>query len=120
MPTAHEEHNSLTPRLRSVGLFLVLLSLASTTSLAKDQPSEVFIYYANETAPEGQEAANYDTIIGWLRSTDNEKHAEIADQLEQDRRIFVAAVDVELNTLLRRLPDIENGPQAVIFTNRLV
>ncbi len=120
MPTVYRKPYSPTPSHWGVVFFLVLKSLISSTASAEDAPDQVLVYYANETAPDGQEAANYDTIIGWLRSGENDKHAQIAGQLERDRHIFPAAVDVETNVLLSEMPGLENGPQAVIFTNRLV
>ena len=105
---------------RAVALLLAAIPLAPIAASEAGRRKEVLVYYANETAPEGQEAANYDTIIGWLKTGDDEKHAEIAAQLERDRRVFAAAIDVETNALMCEIPDLEDGPQAVIFSNRLV
>jgi len=97
---------------------LAFLALAPTNRLRAD-PADVLIYYANETSPEGREAKNYDTLIGWLRSGDNPKHALIASQLEKDRRAFQAAVEVEIDSLSGELARMKDGPQAIVLTNRL-
>ena len=107
-------------RWSGVALFVVVISAMPILSFAEDRRGEVLIYYANETAPEGREASNYDTIIEWLRTGTHAKHAHIADSLVRDRRIFAAAADVETDVLLHEIPRLANGPQAVIVTNRLI
>lgn len=74
---------------------------------AAEQPAakpEVFIYYANETSPEGDEAKSWDTIIDWLASSDNPKVSKIAGQLRRDREQFCAVVDEDLAKLRENLP----------------
>ena len=103
-----------------VVLFAGVMSAAPILAVAAEMRSEVLVYYANETAPEAREAANYDTVIGWLRTGDHAKHASIANSLMRDRGVFAAAVDVETDVLRNEIPRLQNGPQTIIFTNRLV
>src|SRR4051812_7713129 len=97
-----------------VGRLLVLLLLTALPVAAfGERPDEVLIYYANETAPDVAEAHNYDTICAWFRGTANPKLRQIADQLDDDRALFPASVDLEIGDLTR-------GPRrALFFTNRL-
>jgi hypothetical protein len=109
-----------TARCWTVAFFVPSVWFASQTSLARERGAEVLIYYANETAPQGREAANYEQIIAWLRSCGGAKHARVAESLARDRQIGSAAVDVEIDILLNGIPRLSDGPQAIVFTNRLV
>jgi len=110
-----------TGRTWPVGLvILVAYLLLPGVAQAYLVKAEVLIYFANETAPEGDEARNYDVILGWLRSGEHPIHARTVASLERDRRIFPAAVDIEVSDLMDKIPESKRGPEAVIFTNRLV
>ncbi|MDC0716180.1 hypothetical protein [Nannocystis bainbridge] len=80
---------------------------------------QVLVYYANETAPAGEEAESWDTIISWLASSDRENVSKIADQLHRDREKFPKAVDEELAAMARGLPATAQVAGAALFTNRL-
>jgi hypothetical protein len=120
MPTANDTRWKATANVWGVAFFVAALFVVPLTASAEQRRDEVLIYYANESAPEGKEAANYDTIIGWLRSSQNAKHAHVADSLQRDRHIFASAVDIDTNVLMTEVPRLKDGPQAVIVTNRLV
>jgi hypothetical protein len=95
-------------------LIPLLLVAALPAAASGQQRDEVFIYYANETAPDEVEAMNYATMQAWFRGSTDPKQRQIADYLEEDRLLFQAATDVEMGDLTR-------GPaRALFFTNRLV
>ena len=75
---ADSQRHSMESHGQLCGAWLFLSPLFSSCRLvalaAKRQGEKCFIYHANESCPEGKEAANYDTIIGWLRSSQNAKH----------------------------------------------
>ncbi|MEQ8787449.1 MAG: hypothetical protein RIC55_14190 [Pirellulaceae bacterium] len=103
------------------GLFfraMVLLTFYVAPAVAFG--SEVLIYCANETAPEGREQENYDTIIAWLRHDGRPQSLKIAESLETDRRVFAAAVDVEVNDLTAGAPAGSALAGLVVVTNRLL
>lgn len=107
-------HNASTPVLFAWAFFVSLVLMPSDCKSA-----EVLIYYANENAPEGKEAENYQTIVSWLRSSNDSHHLRTADQLERDSKIFRAAVDVETTEISLELPRTPSELQGIIFTNRL-
>ncbi|MBY0515092.1 MAG: hypothetical protein K2P78_14460 [Gemmataceae bacterium] len=99
-----------TPLRRLVPLLLVAALPAAAAGHPRD---EVFVYYANETAPDEAEAKNYATMQAWFRGSTDPKQRQIADYLDEDRRLFPAATDVEIGDLTR-------GPaRGLFFTNRL-
>lgn len=103
------------------GFVLAALFLCATVDppqLLADERREVFIYYANENAPDEREAANYQTITGWLRSEGVAELDELADSLERDTSGFPAAVDEDIRVLQRRVSQSAQAPAAVVFTNR--
>ena len=73
--------------VRSSALLLVgsfLLACDTPVILAAEaERQEVLVYYANETAPDAAEAANYATIKNWLESSDLQKARTIAQSLTQ-------------------------------------
>ena len=85
--------------------------------------ASVLIYYANETAPTEAGRANYDTILGWLHSSDVSVMHELAEVLESDAKEFPAAIDEETDMIRSALAG-ESRPalqsiSVAIFTNRL-
>jgi hypothetical protein len=88
-----------------------------------DRPGKkkVLIYYANETAPSADEAKNYDVLIQWLKTSDEESIRKIARSLESDLKTFHAVVDEEIAAIQRNLSKADPNTKvaAVIFTNRL-
>lgn len=80
--------------------------------------TEVLVYYANETAPSGEEATNYNRMIAAL-----EKHSKtrfIAERLSKDTHLFPLIVDEETKDLKEFLCSKKNkaGTALIIFTNR--
>lgn len=80
--------------------------------------TEVLIYYANETAPSGEEATNYSRMIAAL-----DKHPKtkfIAERLLKDTHLFPLIVDKETKDLKDNLCSRKNktGTALIIFTNR--
>jgi len=105
----------------SLAVLVVFLGLIHSRVLAaQESKPEVFIWYANETSLDDTEWKNWDTLIAWLRSSDNEKCRTIAGQLETDREDFPAAVEKQMATLKERLPKYGQGIGAAFFTNGLV
>ncbi len=95
------------------GLALALLLLVATSVRAADGRTEVIVYYASETAPEGAEAKNYEVISGWFRASPDPFHHKIADQFAVEPLYSQAAVAI--NTV-----EITHLPlPAVLFTNRM-
>jgi hypothetical protein len=88
-----------------------------------DDPTKktVFVYYANETAPNAAEARNYETLIDWLGTSDNPKLQKIGQSIQGDLNKFSVIVDQELSTIKKRVAasKVGNGIPVVIFTNRL-
>jgi len=82
--------------------------------------TDVLIYYANETAPDDAELESWETILGWLDSSDKPKLDKIARQLRHDRRRFPEVVDQEVVVIQEQIIDTPAGLTAVVFTNRLV
>jgi len=100
-------------------LWLVVL-LATSFVCQPCYAAEVLIYFANENAPDAAEGESYDQVCRWLHSSSTSAHQRLADQLERDRLIFPAAVDVEVAEISLELPRIASAPHALLFTNRLV
>jgi len=109
--------------LCSAKLCIVTLAIAGLSSLAMGAgprgAREVLIYYANETAAEGDELNNYQTVLQWLRSCDDARCVHIVQQLERDLRSFTVAVDAEERALCGLARDEQTGTDVVVFTNRL-
>src|SRR5262249_29263094 len=103
----------MAPGARRLVAPLLLLATIPAAAAGRDR-DEVFLYYANETAPDAAEARNYATMCSWFGGSTDPKHRQIADYLEEDRLLFQAAVDVEIGDLTR------GPPRALFFTNRLV
>ncbi len=93
---------------------------AQPVAVQSPNRSEVFIWYVNATDLDDTEWRNWDTIIAWLRSSDNTKCRKIAGQLENDREKFPAAVNQEMAVLRERLPRYGVEIGAALFTNRSV
>ena len=108
------------PCFAFLGMVVSAVFLCPKSALCESvQRAEVLIYYANETAPDDAEAKNYQTIIGWLRSSAHPRHQKVAETLEQDIHVFPAAVDVEVHSLKSQLPKTVGAPNTVVITNRL-
>ena len=86
----------------------------------RDSKPEVFIYCANESSPTEEEQANYEIVIGWLRSSDQEKLHKLVDSFEWDMDRFPKAVDNEVAVFRSRLPQLGRSAGAAVFTNRSV
>lgn len=101
------------------GLLLGAMLCAAGVAQA-ETPGEVIIYLANETAPVGEEAANYDTIIAWLNSQPSAKTEKIVRSLALDREQFAAVVDVETSQFEVEVPKQPRVAGLLIATNGLV
>jgi len=98
--------------LKATSLFSIVAFFIATgprNCIAAESRPEVLIYYVNETAAEGREAENYDTIIAWLRSGDQAIHRHVAASLLRDRHIFMASVDTEVDALTFEIPHLYQG-----------
>ena len=87
-------------------------------SYFQDERPEVLIYYSNETAPTPEEGENYRQMIAWLNSG-NIEHQKAAATLNRDLDVFHQEVDAELTAIGKHLSTSRQGPNVVIFTNRL-
>src|SRR5687767_1757655 len=95
---------TLAPRPARIVLIAAITLAAIMGETCEGAAHDVLLYYANETAPTAEEATNYDTIIGWLRGSKNPIHERTSDQLDVDRRVFAAAVDVETAEIIAEIP----------------
>lgn len=101
---------------------LILFTIATLTvlceaSVVRCEPSEVIIYYANETNLVGKQKENYSILINWLRSDPtNTKALKIAGQLEKDSRDFPEFVNKDIAAIGDAA--IQRGAfNVVMFTN---
>ena len=88
---------------------------------ARPDQKEVLIYYANETAPVGEELENYETIIAWLESADMPAASKVVGQLRFDMAECHRVIDreiEEIRTLFQNL-QADERKTFVVFTNRL-
>lgn len=97
-----------------------IFALLGATPCAAESLPEVVIYVANETAPVGEERANYDTIIGWLNSEESPETERIVASLNLDREQFAKAVDLEVSDLSLVIPKQPSSGGLVVATNRLL
>lgn len=109
---------------RVVFLFFLLLHgvpvLCTSAEPSEDKHAEILIYYANETALDAADSESWDTIIGWLETSDNPEVSKIADQLRRDRAEFHVAVDHDVDAFQTHLTSTKGPLSVVAFTNRLV
>lgn len=96
-----------------------LAAMPQTIAEAGEPSREVLVYYANETAPDAAESANYATFIKWLQSSDHPKAQAAAKALEDDTRLFPQAVDDEISGFRSRAVNGTLSMPVMIFTNRL-
>lgn len=90
-------------------------------NLLADSPRrEVVIYLANETAPVGAEAENYQRIIDWLQSAPTPQTNSITASLTRDQQQFQPVVDQEIAALREQLPQRAPTAGLLIATNRLL
>ncbi len=84
-------------------------------SVGMTQPNEIIIYYANESAPDGEELQNIQQLE--TRFLNYPELKGIVDSLQNDRKVFPAAVDKQLVDLKASLC---GKPQKglIAFTNR--
>ena len=119
--TTHHDRGrrDIVPAALLICLVYVAGQLPSKCNGAAQRP-EVLIYYANETEPNEAELQSWQTIISWLKSSDNPELTKIPGQLERDLEGFHKAVDEEIALLKRISIDSSTAPPMVVFTNRLV
>lgn len=103
-----------------MSLSIAILSCATSVTAAGTEPKTVFIYIANENAPEGAEQENYDQILDWLESDGGEKAATVASSLNNDRRMFPRVVDLEVSLLTYHPEGHLPLSGLVVATNRLL
>lgn len=92
---------------------------AGWNQLAAATPTDVLIYYANESSPTGPDAENYRTIIAWLDSSELAKAQAIAGGLKNEAALFGGAVAEERQALESQAPHCQPPLPVLIFTNRL-
>ncbi|HEY1099984.1 MAG TPA: hypothetical protein VGF99_13700 [Myxococcota bacterium] len=118
--------------MRVVDVALVALVVAAVCSAAPaaaenivvrdiaDAPKgQALVLLANEPAPDDDERARVDEIIGWLASSDDDDHKDddhlLAASLMSDARDFPRAVDHLVDTLAAAATDLDG---VAIVTNR--
>lgn len=81
----------------------------------------VLVYYANETAPDEAETQNYNQLLEWLDSSDNEYAKKIATGIRNELKAFPGAVDQEVADIRHGMAELEPDSEftAAVFTNRL-
>ena len=79
----------------------------------------VLIYYANETHETAVATQNTDTILDYLRFSDDDAVHELADAVERDRTKFAEVVQEEI-AAIRAAAGRGDLTGVVIFTNELV
>ncbi|QDU94495.1 aryl-sulfate sulfotransferase [Lignipirellula cremea] len=87
------------------------------TKIGDPSKKQVLIYYANETAPNEEDADNYEQIIGWLNADNDKDLNELAANLKNDIHTFPAVVDQEIEAI--RKGAAGDKVDVVVFTNRL-
>jgi hypothetical protein len=93
---------------------------AGDSAAVKPHKPVVFIYYANEMAPDAAEAARVANYTKWLRETGNSDVISSAEGIEGDLTKFPSQVDRETAAIRAGHGDAtSNRPAVVIFTNRL-
>ncbi len=74
---------------------------------------DTFVYFANETSPEGPEKQNYETLSSWLKEINTEKSLLVLKNISADQIKFPTSVKNELDALTNFKANV------YVFTNAL-
>jgi hypothetical protein len=98
-------------------LSVALLAGASHSLSASERT--VLLYYANESAPQGEEAELFEQLIAWSTQMGTTESLATADALHRDRTIFQRAIDVDMDAIERCSRQSLQDLSVAILTNRL-